>query len=110
MHVRWIAAGVAAATLCLAGCSEGGGEDALVARGRSVYLNNCTACHARDPHQVGPVGPAIAGSPLELLQAKVIRGEYPPGYVPQRDSHAMVPLPHLAPDLPAVAAFLAQGG
>ena len=83
-------------------------ETALLQRGEKIYLANCIACHARNPNEAGPVGPPIAGSSLELLQAKVLRNEYPPGYTPKRDSKAMVPLVHLEPELPAVAAFLAE--
>ena len=50
----------------------------------------------------------VAELPLELLQAKVLRNEYPPGYAPKRDTKAMIPLPHLEPELPAIAAFLAE--
>ena len=81
-------------------------EAALVQRGEQVYLNNCTACHARVPSEVGPIGPPITGASLELLEAKVLRNEYPPGYTPQRDTKAMIPLAHLEPELPAIAAYL----
>jgi mono/diheme cytochrome c family protein len=89
---------------------SGDPQAALLARGEQVYLNNCTACHARDPRQPGPVGPPIAGSSRELLEAKVLRNEYPPGYTPKRDTRAMIPLAHLEPELPAIAAFLAKAG
>jgi mono/diheme cytochrome c family protein len=92
------------------GCSQEEASDpqvALVKRGEQLYLGNCIACHARNPNETGPVGPPIAGSSLELLEAKVLRNEYPPGYTPKRDSKAMVPLVHLEPELPAIAAFLA---
>jgi mono/diheme cytochrome c family protein len=80
----------------------------LAARGEQVYRTNCLACHAMDPSEAGAVGPALAGSSLELLRAKVLRNEYPPGYTPKRETRAMVPLPHLEPDLPALAAYLEQ--
>ena len=97
--------------LALFGCAEEAPLDPqaqLVQRGEKIYLANCIACHARNPGEAGPVGPPVAGSSLELLEAKVLRNEYPPGYTPKRDSKAMVPLVHLAPELPAVAAFLAE--
>jgi mono/diheme cytochrome c family protein len=81
-------------------------QAALRKRGEQVYLNNCTACHARDPRVAGPIGPPVAGAAFALLEAKVLRNEYPPGHVPQRDTQAMIPLAHLEPDLPALAAFL----
>jgi mono/diheme cytochrome c family protein len=83
-------------------------EAALVARGEQIYLGNCIACHARDPSQAGPVGPPVAGSSSELLAAKVLRNEYPPGYAAKRTSQAMIPLVHLEPELPALAAYLAK--
>jgi mono/diheme cytochrome c family protein len=91
-------------------CSEGGSGDsaaALAKRGEQVFQTNCTACHARDPSRDGPVGPAVAGASLALLQTKVLRNEYPPGYTPKRDTQAMIPLAHLEPELPALAAYLA---
>jgi mono/diheme cytochrome c family protein len=92
-------------------CSEGGSADpaaALAKRGEQVFQTNCTACHARDPAREGPVGPPVAGSSLELLEAKVLRNEYPPGYTPKRDTRAMIPLAHLEPELPALAAYLTE--
>jgi mono/diheme cytochrome c family protein len=75
-------------------------------RGRQVYLSQCTACHATDPSQPGAVGPEIKGASPELLEAKVLRGAYPPGYRPKRPTAAMPPQPHLANDIPALAAYL----
>jgi mono/diheme cytochrome c family protein len=95
--------------LALLACSEaesGSPEAALAKRGEQVFQTNCTACHARDPRRDGPVGPPVAGASLELLQAKVLRNEYPPGYTPKRDTKAMIPLAHLEPELPALAAYL----
>lgn len=106
--VRALALAVCAGAF-LAGCGDSGAEDpeaALRKRGRVVYDTNCTACHAIDPAKPGPVGPAIAGSSLALLEAKVLRNEYPPGYEPQRETQAMIPLPHLEKDLPAIHAYL----
>jgi mono/diheme cytochrome c family protein len=48
-------------------------------RGRQVYLSSCIACHAADPAQAGAVGPEVKGSSPELLEAKILRGTYPPG-------------------------------
>lgn len=101
------AAGVLA--LALVACGEGAGSSALSAKareGRSVYRANCTACHNMDPKLPGGVGPEVAGASLELLRAKVLRGEYPPGYEPKRDTSAMPPLPHLEESLPELAAYL----
>jgi mono/diheme cytochrome c family protein len=56
-------------TFVLVGCSnQGGGSLSPEAeRGRQVYLAQCTACHAQDPAQNGPLGPAVKGSSRELL-------------------------------------------
>ena len=93
------------------GCSGGGGEDAIseaAARGKTVYLNVCIACHAVDPTQDGPLGPAIDGATLPLLEAKVLRAEYPPGYAPKSAGITMPRYDYLAEQLPDVAAYLAE--
>jgi mono/diheme cytochrome c family protein len=95
----------AAAALALVGC-ERETLSPEAERGRLVYNSQCTACHAFDPSQPGPVGPEIKGSPRELLEAKVLQGTYPPGYRPKRPTRVMPPQPQLAPDLPALAAYL----
>ena len=96
---------VVAAALALAAC--GREPLSLVAeRGRQVYVSQCTACHAFDPWQPGPVGPELKGASRELLEAKVLRGTYPPGYSPKRPTAVMPPQPQVAADLPALAEFL----
>ena len=45
-------------------------------------------------------------SPLELIEARVMRAEYPPGYTPKRTTKVMIPLPHLQAKLPELAAYL----
>lgn len=87
-----------------AAASSGG--DA-VARGRDVYMSICTACHNADPSRDGSTGPANAGASRELVEAKVLRGQYPPGYTPKRPSNVMPPLPHLAASIDDLTAFLA---
>jgi mono/diheme cytochrome c family protein len=89
----------------LAGCSDGGG-DTLAGRGKQVYLAQCIQCHNANPAIAGPVGPPLTGSTRELLEAKVLRGEYPPGYTPKRPTRVMPPQPTLAPDIAALAAYL----
>jgi len=81
-------------------------REALVERGRSVYMANCTACHGMDPTQAGGLGPAVAGASRELLEARVLHATYPEGYTPRRDTQLMVALPHLADDIDALAAYL----
>lgn len=77
-------------------------------RGRAIYLGNCTACHNMNPALPGALGPEIAGASRELLEARVIRGEYPAGYTPKRGTTLMVPLPQLSGDIDHLHAYLAQ--
>jgi mono/diheme cytochrome c family protein len=78
-------------------------------KGRQIWVGNCVACHASDPARDGPLGPAVAGSSRELVEARVVRGEYPAGYTPKRPSKVMPARPDLAPSVPDLAAYLAQG-
>jgi mono/diheme cytochrome c family protein len=59
------------------------------ARGRQVWLGQCVSCHNTDPSQAGPVGPAVKGSSLALLEARVLHAGYPPDYKPKRDTKIM---------------------
>lgn len=104
-----LAACVSIAGLIVA-CSQGADSPPLpplAAEGKQVYSTNCTACHNTDPAEPGALGPPIAGSSETLLTAKVLHNEYPPGYTPKRQTHAMIPLPQLEPKIPALAAYLA---
>jgi mono/diheme cytochrome c family protein len=92
-------------TTVLAGCGEPGG-DPLANQGRQVYLAQCIQCHNADPAIAGPVGPPVKGSSRELLDAKVLRGDYPSGYTPKRPTKVMPPQPNLGSDIPALAAYL----
>ena len=78
----------------------------LVEDGRQTYLSVCIACHNADPMKDGPLGPPVVGAALDLLEARILRGEYPPGYVPKRDSRAMVAMPFLEKKIPALHAYL----
>ena len=67
----------------LAGCSgQGSALSPEAERGRQVYVAQCTSCHSSDPAQNGPLGPAVKGSSRELLEARLLRGAYPPGTRP----------------------------
>jgi mono/diheme cytochrome c family protein len=99
----WLGALVAALG-CAGGEEQGLSEAAL--RGQAIYQNVCIACHAADPAQDGTLGPAIAGSSRELLEAKVVRGEYPPGHAPRRPTLSMPVFAYLEGDVPALAAYL----
>lgn len=96
--------------LVLAGCEDAGmpdGSEAAV-RGRAVYMNVCIACHNGDPNLDGALGPAIAGSSRELLEAKVLRAEYPEGYQPKRPGMVMPKFEFLEDKIPDLTAFLAE--
>ncbi|MFI5396228.1 MAG: c-type cytochrome [Candidatus Binatia bacterium] len=93
--------------LQLAACSESK-PLTPAERGRRVYLANCIICHNPDPTQPGSQGPAIAGSSRELVEARVVRAAYPPGYSPQRTTHAMPAQPLLASKVDDLTAFLAE--
>ena len=80
--------------------------DPKVTAGRAIFLSHCIACHNVNPALDGSLGPAIKGSALELVQARVLRGEYPPGYAPKRQTHIMVKLPLTEDDVANVHAFL----
>jgi mono/diheme cytochrome c family protein len=76
-------------------------------RGRAVYVANCVACHNNDPSKDGPIGPAIKGSPKELIEARVLRSSYPPNYKPKRRTKIMPQFPFLESEIPFLAAYLA---
>ncbi len=76
------------------------------ARGRQIYQANCVACHNTDPSKEGSLGPALKGASQELLEARILRATYPPGYVPKRQSKSMPPMPFLKSAIPDLAAFL----
>ena len=73
-------------------------------------MGNCIACHNPNPTVDGALGPAIAGASADLLEARVVRGEYPEGYTPKSPTANMIPLPHLRGKIPALAAYLASAG
>lgn len=89
--------------LVLAGCAE---ESGPVARGRQVYLTKCAECHNPNPSKNGPLGPAVKGSSKDLLEARILRGTYPPRYTPKRNTAVMQPQPALAPTISDLAAYL----
>jgi mono/diheme cytochrome c family protein len=75
-------------------------------RGRAVYVANCVACHNSDPAKDGPIGPAIKGSPPELIESRVLRTKYPPGYKPKRNTQVMPTFPFLKTEIPYLVAYL----
>ena len=90
--------------LLLGACGQDGNDP--VARGMRVHLMECTACHNSDPAKDGPVGPAIKESSLELLEARILRAGYPPGYTPKRDTSLKPPQPKFAAKISDLATFL----
>ena len=69
-------------------------------------MANCIACHNNDPSKDGPIGPAIKGSPTELLEARVLRNGYPPDYKPKRLTKLMPQFPFLKEEIPYLVAYL----
>jgi mono/diheme cytochrome c family protein len=103
-------------TLCLVmslnSCSKektASAKDQDSERGRSVYVANCVACHNSDPSKDGPIGPAIKGSPKELVETRVLRTAYPPGYMPKRNTKIMPTFPFLKEEIPYLAVYLSDG-
>lgn len=92
------------AALCLA--CQPSGRESPVELGRRAYVANCIACHNTDPAKEGTIGPAISGSSLALVEARVLRAEYPPGYTPKRASALMPAQPFLKSAVPDLAAYL----
>ncbi len=86
----------------------GGGETLSpeAARGKVVYQNHCTSCHSSDPGRDGPVGPTVKGASQELIDARIMRGEYPVGYTPKRQTTLMIPMPQVASSIDDLAAYL----
>lgn len=80
--------------------------DPKVRDGRAVYISYCISCHSINPSADGALGPAVKGSSLDLLQARVLRGEYPPGYTPKRPSKIMQKLPLTEANVEVLHAFL----
>ncbi|MBW2268548.1 MAG: cytochrome c [Deltaproteobacteria bacterium] len=97
-----------AATLLAAACSDDTKVETTEMRGERVYRNVCATCHGSNPNRDGVTGPAIADASEELLRARVLRGEYPPGYTPKRNTRQMVALPYLEPVIPDLSAYLAS--
>lgn len=101
------AAVLAAAAVELSGCNrkETSGNP-QAAKGKVLFASHCIACHNMNPSLDGTLGPAVKGSSLDLLKARVIHGTYPPGYTPKRATKIMVRLPLTEADVEAIHAFL----
>lgn len=75
-------------------------------KGRALYAMHCTACHNANPKIDGALGPMVFGSSQELLERRIIHGDYPAGYTPKRTTKQMTRLPALKDDIPALHAYL----
>lgn len=78
----------------------------LLKKGKALYMSNCIACHNVNPQKNGSLGPAVAGSSMELLRLRVLESKYPPGYTPKRKTKLMRPLLKLKDQIPSLHAFL----
>jgi len=98
-------------TALLASCKD---ESSLLAepvtprisRGRAAYQAYCQSCHHPDPRLPGVVGPEIAFSSRELLEARVLRAEYPADYRPKRPGRVMPAMPQLKAEIDGLHAYL----
>ena len=106
---------IAALLLLVSLCSQCSNEppgpplSAPAERGRKVFATWCSACHnAINPHARGVTGPPVARSSKELLEARILRASYPPGYQPKQAGNTMVALPQVQEHLGDLEAFLAE--
>ena len=98
----------ASAAELLSACNrkDAASADPAVSKGKALYFTHCIACHSANPAVDGTLGPAIKGSGLDLLKARVLQGTYPPGYTPKRETKIMRRLPLTEADVEALHAFL----
>jgi mono/diheme cytochrome c family protein len=93
--------------LLMASCRTGPNHLTPAQRGEVVYRTNCASCHGPDPKRPGSLGPAIAGSPRALIEARVLRRAYPSGYLPKRRTHLMQAMPWMAGHINDLTSYLA---
>lgn len=75
-------------------------------KGKLIYHTHCILCHNPDPRIEGTIGPALYGSSLELLEARVLTRGYPEGYRPKKDSEIMPDFPELKENITEIKAYL----
>ncbi len=97
---------IAAMVSLLVSACQDPGEGGPAAAGLRVYRAYCIACHNIDPRRDGTLGPAIAGSSRDLIEARVLRAEYPPGYGAKRDTNLMPAQPFLGARIDVLTAYL----
>ena len=73
-------------------------------------MGTCIACHNINPALDGAVGPSVQGASRALLEARLLRAEYPPGYTPKRETKVMPAQPAMAGSIDDLAAFLRGPG
>lgn len=69
-------------------------------------MASCIACHHVDPALEGTLGPEVKGASQELLEARLLRAEYPKNYKPKRNTKLMTIMPHTKEDIAALAEYL----
>src|SRR5512138_3558758 len=104
-RIFWLIVLLTLATSACSKESERSGQSPDWERGRAVYIANCVACHNSDPSKDGPIGPAIKGSSPELIESRVLRTQYPPGYKPKRNTKVMPTFPFLKTEIPYLVVY-----
>ena len=103
-----VAAVVALMSVTACGGQSDPSGDPAIARGEKIYRNICVVCHNADPNEPGTLGLAIAQAPRAVLEDKVLRGEYPAGYTPTRNTNQMPRFEYLKPNIDDIEAFIAS--
>ncbi len=81
-------------------------EQKLYNKGRGIYNSVCISCHNANPKLPGAIGPDNYGSSLDLLRLKVLKNQYPPGYIPKRKTDEMPEFEEYENDIDAIHFFL----
>ena len=89
-------------------CASGALAKGDPAKGKKVYLRLCGHCHGKNPSWGNFKAPALTGSSRKLLEARIMRAEYPPGYKPKKTTKEMPAFPREEPNIDHLFAFLNQ--
>ena len=89
-------------------CAPGALAKGDQAKGKEIYLRWCANCHGKNPAWGNFFTPALTGSSRELLEARILRAAYPPGYKPKKPTNKMETYPNLEPNIDDLFAFLNQ--
>jgi mono/diheme cytochrome c family protein len=90
----------------LSGCKREADTRSAADKGRTLYSLHCMTCHNVNPAKDGSLGPGLQAPSLELLQARIQRGEYPAGYTPKRSTRIMQKLPLTDEEVRSLHAYL----